>query len=162
MNWGGVRDRLTKAEFACMQLKSMDLAGTQGAFDGRRHSSQSETVSSPKAVSGHLELRLGRRQFSRDHCVGEPAGLVAAVAEWLIGGLPAAAQADGGPASKPKRLPVWIDDLEIALDAKRSIMIHSDLGCRHFFSLDLDKIRRLEPLARAKHAPTTIFSVFWH
>ena len=118
MNSGGVRDRLDKLQFACMPFKSMDLAGTQGAFDGRRHSSQSETVSSPKAVSGHLELRLGRSQFSCDNRVGEPAAFVAAVAEWLVGGLPAAAQADCGPASKPKRLPVWIDDLEIALDAK--------------------------------------------
>ena len=118
MNSGGVRDRLDKLQFACMPFKSMDLAGTQGAFDGRRRSSQSETVSSPKVVSGHLELRLGRSQFSRDHRVREAAVFVAAVAEWLIGGLPAAAQADCGPASKPKRLPVWIDDLEITLDAK--------------------------------------------
>ena len=118
MNSGGVRDRLDRLQFACMPFKSVDLAGTQGAFDGRRHSSQSETVSSPKVVSGHLELRLGRSQFSRDNCVGEPAVFVAAVAEWLVGGLPAAAKADCGSASKPKRLPVWIDNLEIALDAK--------------------------------------------
>ena len=118
MNSGGVRDRLDKLQFACMPFKSMDLAGTQGAFDGRRHSSQSETVSSPKAVSGHLELRLGGSQFSRDNCVREPAVFVAAVAKWLVGGLPAPAKSDCGPASKPKRLPVWIDDLEIALDAK--------------------------------------------
>ena len=96
----------------------MDLAGTQALSMGRRRSSQSETVSSPKGVLGHLELRLGRSQFSRDNCVGEPAAFVAAVAEWLVGGLPAAAKADCGSASKPKRLPVWIDDLEIALNAK--------------------------------------------
>ena len=118
MNWGGVRDRLNKAQFTRMQLKSMDLAGAQCPFDGRRRSSQSETVSSSRVVSGHLEIRLRCRQFSRDHRVREPAAFVAAVAEWLVGGLPAAAQADCGPASKPKRLPVWIDDLEIALDAK--------------------------------------------
>ena len=118
MNWGGVRDRLAKAQVACMQLKSMDLASAQRAFDGRRPASQSETVSPAKGVSGHLELRLGCRQFSRGHRVREPAAFVAAVAEWLVGGLPAAAKADCGSASKPKRLPVWIDDLEIALDAK--------------------------------------------
>src|SRR5882762_253958 len=99
MNWGGVRDRLDKAQFARMQLKSMDLAGTQGTFDGRRRSSQSETVSSFKVVSGHLELRLRCRQFSRDHRVREAAAFVAAVAEWLVGGLPAAAKSDCGPAS---------------------------------------------------------------
>jgi hypothetical protein len=60
---------------------------------------------------------------------------MAAVAKWLIGGLPAAAKADGSPAGKTERLPVWIDDLEVALDAKRSIVIYSDLGCRHFSSL---------------------------
>src|SRR6266404_989795 len=102
MNSGGVRDELDKAQFACMHFKSRDLAGIQGAFDRRRHSSQSETVSSPKVVSGHLELRLGRSQFSRDNCVREPAVFVAAVAKWLVGGLPAPAKSDCGPASKPK------------------------------------------------------------
>jgi hypothetical protein len=43
---------------------------------------------------------------------------VAAVAKWLIGGLPATAKADGGPAGKPERLAIRIDDLEIALDTK--------------------------------------------
>jgi hypothetical protein len=81
-----------------------------------------------------LELGLRGREFSRYDRVREPAGLVAAIAKWLIGGVPAAAEAHGGAAGKAKRPPFWIDQLEIAFDAKRSIVIHGDLRCRHFSS----------------------------
>jgi hypothetical protein len=56
-----------------------------------------------------LELGLRGREFSRYDRVREPAGLVTAIAKWLIGGLPAAAEAHGGAAAKAKRPPFWID-----------------------------------------------------
>jgi hypothetical protein len=37
----------------------------------------------------------------------------------------------GSPPREPERPSIWIDQLEIALDAKRAIVVHGDLGCRH-------------------------------
>ena len=115
---GCVRDRLAKPQFGFIKLKAKDLASLRMGFDGRLVPSQCETVSLLAMLSGHLKFRLGRSEFSRDNRIRESAGLVAAVAEWLIGGLPATAKADSGPAGKPERLAIRIDDLEIAFDAK--------------------------------------------
>ena len=57
-----------------------------------------------------------------------------AVAEWLVGGVSAAAEADNRPASQPEWLSFGIKNLKFAFDANGTVVIDGDLGGRHFFS----------------------------
>src|SRR5437588_7053370 len=59
-----------------------------------------EEFGSPECFESHL--RLGRREIARDDGVGEPRGLVRAVAEGLIRGVAAAAQRNGGLSRQPE------------------------------------------------------------
>jgi hypothetical protein len=47
--------------------------------------------------------------------------------------MPAAAEGYCGPATQPKGLSFLIDDLEVALHAKRAITEDGDFGARHEF-----------------------------
>ena len=60
---------------------------------------------------------------------------MATVAKRLIGGLPAAAETYCGTPRESEGLSFRIDDLEIAFDTKRAVVIHSDLGSGQFFLL---------------------------
>jgi hypothetical protein len=81
------------------------------------------------------ELGFGRSQFAGGHGVSKTARFVAAVAEGLIGGLAAATETDGGATSQSKRLSFGIYNLEVTFDAKGTIVIYRDFGCRQFFLL---------------------------
>jgi hypothetical protein len=83
--------------------------------------------------------------------VAEAACLVGAVAEWLIGGLAAAAKAQGGTPRQSERATFGIYELEVAFDADGAIVVHSDFGCRQFSLLDeFDTASRLKPLGCAR------------
>jgi hypothetical protein len=86
------------------------------------------------ATRDELDFRLRRRQVARDYRVYEPAGIVGAVAKWLIHGAPAATEADGGPPGQAEGLALGIDQFEIAFDAQRPIIIYGDFCARHLRS----------------------------
>jgi hypothetical protein len=65
---------------------------------------------------------------------------MATVAKRLIGGLPASAETYRGTPRESEGLSFRIDDLEIAFDTKRAVVIYSDLGCGQFLSLEFHYI----------------------
>src|SRR6266478_7730090 len=87
-----------------------------------------------KLVPIALQLRLWGRQLPGCHRIGEPAGLMGAVAERLVCGVPATAKRYGRPTSQAKGFAFRIDNLEVAFDADRSVVIDCNFRCRHFFS----------------------------
>src|SRR5437588_12550175 len=91
-----------------------------------------EEFGSPECFESHL--RLGRREIARDDGVGEPRGLVRAVAEGLICGVAAAAQRNGGLSRQPEGFPLRIHNFKIALHAYDYVVPDGDLSFRHFFS----------------------------
>src|SRR5277367_6451273 len=99
--------------------------------------SQSETVSSRKLwIYGRffcqLQLGFGRREFARNNRITEARGLMRAIAERLVGRVPAAAKANGGTPSQTKGAPFGIDDLEVTLHTNRAVAIDGNLGRCHF------------------------------
>jgi hypothetical protein len=60
---------------------------------------------------------------------------VGSVAKRLVGGLPAAAKTYRSTPRQSEGLSFRINDLKIAFDTKRAIVVYSYLGCRQFFLL---------------------------
>jgi hypothetical protein len=60
---------------------------------------------------------------------------VGTVAKRLIGGLPAAAKTYRSTPRQSEGLSFRINDLKIAFDTERTIMVYGYLGCRQFFLL---------------------------
>jgi hypothetical protein len=81
-----------------------------------------------------LKLRLGGGQFAGGYGVCKTAAFVGPVTERLVGGVPAAAEANSGTAREAKSASLGIDNLEVPFYANRTIVVHDDLGCRHLFS----------------------------
>lgn len=50
-----------------------------------------------------------------------------------------AAKTDGGAACQPESLTFWIEDFELTFYPDRAVIIHCDLGGRHFSPLSLFK-----------------------
>src|ERR1035438_3015575 len=80
-------------------------------------------------------LGCGRRQFARDHRVGETAGFVRAVAKRFVGRVAAAAQADGSAAGEPEGVAGGVNDLKLALNANRAVAEHGDFGWHAVFRI---------------------------
>jgi hypothetical protein len=59
---------------------------------------------------------------------------VRAITKGLVRGVPATAETDGRPASQAKEFTFGIEDLEVAFNADRSVVIHRYFRGRHFFS----------------------------
>jgi len=57
-----------------------------------------------------------------------------AIAEGLVGGVAAAAEAYGSPSGETKGLPLGIDNFEITLHADGTVVFDRDFRRRHFFS----------------------------
>jgi hypothetical protein len=76
-------------------------------------------------------LWRGRRQVAGNHQVRKSRAGVAAVAEWLVGRLSAAAKTNRGAAGKAESGTGWIDNFEIALDAQGTITVANDLRGWH-------------------------------
>lgn len=53
--------------------------------------------------------------------------------------MPTAAKTDGGPAGQAKSLTLGIEDFELTFYPDRSVIVHRDLGGRHFSPLSLFK-----------------------
>ena len=123
-----MRDTGREVRLTLTYLRRNGLASDFERFSVLSHC---ETVSALKT----RKLGLGRGQFSSNNGVGKGASLMAAVAKRLIGGLPAAAETDGGTPRESEGLALRIDDLEIAFDTKRAVVIHGDPGCGQFFLL---------------------------
>src|SRR5580693_4868175 len=109
---------------------------TIGPVSGEnRPVSQCETVSLTKMPRGPaacgLQLRLWRGQFAGNHGVAEARRLVRAIAERLVGRVPAPAQPYGGSPGQSERAALGIDDLEVPFHANRSVAVNSDLGSCH-------------------------------
>jgi hypothetical protein len=96
--------------------------------------SQGETVSLGAQRETALDFRLRRGQVPRGYRVYEAAGVVGAVAKWLIHRASAAAKADGGPTGQAKWLALRINQLEIAFDTQVSIIVYGDFCARHLRS----------------------------
>jgi hypothetical protein len=56
---------------------------------------------------------------------------VGAIAEGLVGGMSAAAKADGSASGQTKGLACGIDNFEVTFYTNRSIAVNSDLGSSH-------------------------------
>src|SRR5205085_7431510 len=80
-----------------------------------------------------------------DHLRVEAAPGVRAVAERLVVALPAAAQPDDRPAGDVVLVALRVVDLEVALDAERSVVVHRNLR-RHSLTFRFG----LEPDARSR------------
>src|SRR5579859_802261 len=78
-----------------------------------------------------LYLGLRCRQFTGDDGVAKTGSFVRAIAEGLVSRVAAAAKADGGPASQAESAAFGIDDLEIPLDADRTVVVDGDFGSSH-------------------------------
>ena len=94
----------------------------------------SETVSSRCGARRLTRIRrsefgFGRRKFASDDGISERARAVRAIAEWLVSGLPATAEADYGAARQAEDAAFGIHDLEIPLDAQGAVVIYGDAGC---------------------------------
>src|SRR6266576_2682597 len=85
-------------------------------------------------VSQPLGFRLWGRQLPGGNGIGESAGLMRAIAERLVCGVPATAEPDSGPSSQAKWFSLGIKNFEIAFHAYGSIVIDSNFRGRHFFS----------------------------
>jgi hypothetical protein len=59
---------------------------------------------------------------------------VRTVAKGLVRGLTAAAKSYCGAPRQSEGFSFGVDDLEIAFDTKRTVMIYDDSGCRQFVS----------------------------
>jgi hypothetical protein len=57
-----------------------------------------------------------------------------AIAKRLVHGTPAAAETDRGAAAQAEGLALGIDQLEIAFDTQRSVIIYGDFCTRHLRS----------------------------
>lgn len=80
---------------------------------------------------GERRLRSRRRQLSRYDFVGESLDFVGAIAEWLIRGVPAAAQGNHLAAGQAERGPGWVKNLKLALNAERAVVRTRNLGVGH-------------------------------
>src|SRR5579859_2374019 len=78
-----------------------------------------------------LYLGLRCRQFTGDDGVAKTGSFVRAIAEGLVSRVAAAAKADGGPASQAESAAFGIDDLEIPLDADRTVIVDGNFGSSH-------------------------------
>ncbi len=58
-----------------------------------------------------------------------------AVAEGLVGGVPAAAERDDGAACKPVCVAGWVQDFEVAFDANGTVSEDGDFSFFHDFVL---------------------------
>jgi hypothetical protein len=67
--------------------------------------------------------------------------------------VPATAKPYRRPSCEAEWLPFWVNDLELALDADGSVMIHRDFGRRHFFSREVESMT-LRPHLRDKSNST--------
>jgi hypothetical protein len=97
--------------------------------------SASETETLEEAVTD-LQLWFWRGQLPSGHSINESTGLVGAVAEWLVRGVPATAETDRGPPSQAKGFSFGINDLEVAFNADRTVVIDCYFRGNHFFLLD--------------------------
>ena len=75
-----------------------------------------------------LELGLRRGEFAGHTRVGKADSIVAAIAERLVLGLPAAAERDRGPSGESEGSARRVDDLEIAFDAEIAVGLDGDFG----------------------------------
>src|SRR5712664_2405937 len=87
-----------------------------------------------KLVPIALQLRLWGRQLPGCHGVGEPARLMGTVAERLVRGMTATAEAEHSSPSQAKGFAFRIDNLEVSFDADRPVVVDCNFCCRHFFS----------------------------
>jgi hypothetical protein len=85
-------------------------------------------------LSHNLEFRLWGRQFSGRNGIGESTGLVGAIAEGLVCGVPAATETDDRPAGQAEGFAIRIEDFEVAFNPNGSVVIDSKFRGRHFFS----------------------------
>ena len=92
---------------------------------------QSHPVAERDVSHGFKRLEFGfrGREFASDHRISERARAMRAIAEWLVSGLSAAAEADYGAARQAEDAALGIHDLEIPLDAQGAVVIYGDAGC---------------------------------
>jgi hypothetical protein len=57
-----------------------------------------------------------------------------AVTKWLIHGVAAAAQADGGATAQAEGLALGVDQLKVAFDTQVSVIVYGDFCARHLRS----------------------------
>src|SRR6266550_3259166 len=119
---------------------SLELPGEGSVSRRNSRLSQPETVSSFETVgsivSQPLEFRLGGSQLPGSNGIGKSAGLMRAIAERLVCGVPTTAEPNGGPTSQAKGFSLGIKNFEIAFHADGSIVIDSNFRGHHFFLLD--------------------------
>lgn len=74
------------------------------------------------------DFGLGRGKIAGNDLVLKSGAGVGAIAEGLVLGLAATAESDHGTAGEAERLPGRVENLEIALDADRAVVVHSNSG----------------------------------
>src|SRR6266480_1200471 len=124
--------------FGSIVFVSLELPGEGSVSRRNSRLSQPETVSSFETVgsivSQPLEFRLRGSQLPGSNGIGESAGLMGAVAERLVCGVPTTAEPNGGPTSQAKGFSLGIKNFEIAFHADGSIVIDSNFRGHHFLS----------------------------
>src|SRR6266550_2336664 len=117
---------------------SLELPGEGSVSRRNSRLSQPDTVSSFETVgsivSQPLEFRLGGSQLPGSNGIGKSAGLMRAIAERLVCGVPTTAEPNGGPTSQAKGFSLGIKNFEIAFHADGSIVIDSNFRGHHFLS----------------------------
>src|ERR1700686_3259553 len=96
--------------------------------------SQAETVSQATLQETRLDFRLRRGQVASGYRVYEAAGVMGAIAKWLIHGASTAAKADGGATAQAERLALGVDQLEVAFDTQLPVVVYDDFCARHLRS----------------------------
>jgi hypothetical protein len=92
----------------------------------------------------NLGLRDGWRKFAGYDGIAEADLFVRAVAEGLVGGCPATAQADRSASCEAEWRARWIDDLKIAFHSDGSIVVHRNLRRCHSFSWNSARTLRFD------------------
>jgi hypothetical protein len=80
---------------------------------------------------------------------------VGAVAEWLVCGVPTAAETDDGTSRKAERLSLRINDLEVSFYPYRSVVIDCYFRGRHFLSLRTESMPILPAHGQAQMHPVS-------
>src|SRR5882762_3086446 len=138
---GMARDGMNRYQFADQHTiicVSLELPDKWAVSLRLCEMSQAETVSPFKTLGKPrwpgLRLRFGGWKVPGGHGIQETVDLMRTVAEWLVGGVAAPAEAYGRPACQAKGLPLGVDHFEITLHADGPVVLDCDFRRRHFFS----------------------------
>jgi hypothetical protein len=155
--FGALRDTVLAfnlKELGIIIFVSLELPDESPVSKKNSKLSQPETVSTaaPLAKSARHKLKLGlwRRQLPSRYGIGEGTGLMRAIAERLVGGVPTTTEPNGGASGQAKGLTFGIQDLKIAFHAQGSVVIDSNFRGRHFFSLVKQSMPTVLPSAKHK------------